>query len=119
MSNPRSVALIPAVRAFWRRPRHSHPSSSNTEHAFQKSKSLIRRILGSVRTGLGGLATITFFFFAVLYVFQNEVLLRAAKTMSNRLKRLSANIEMGNEEVNEADMKLLKGWRWQVLLWDY
>jgi hypothetical protein len=71
-----------------------------------------------VRAGLGGLATITFFIFAILYVFQNEVSLRAARTMSKRLKRLRAKIERGNEELNEADMKLINGWRWRVLLWD-
>lgn len=64
------------------------------------------------------MATITFFVFAILYVFQNEVSLRAARTMSKRLKRLSAKIERGNEELNEADMKLMNGWRWRVLLWD-
>ncbi|KUI63767.1 hypothetical protein VM1G_10489 [Cytospora mali] len=112
------AALIPAVRAFWRRPRRDHPASTNTEYAFLKSKSLIRRILHSIRTGFGGLASFTFFIFAVLYVFQNEVSLRVARTMSKRLKRLSGKIERGEEELNDADVKLLRGWRWRVLLWD-
>ncbi|ROW04563.1 hypothetical protein VMCG_04944 [Cytospora schulzeri] len=113
------AALVPAVRTLWQRPRHDHPSSSNTEYAFLRSKSLIQRILRSLRKGLGGLATVTFFVFAVLYVFQNEVSLRVARTMSKRLKRLSAKIERGDEELNEADVKLLRGWRWRVLLWDH
>lgn len=107
------------MRTVWRRPRHDHRASSSTEYAFLRSKSLIRRILSSVRSGLGSLAAVTYFVFAVLYVFQNEVILRVARTMSKRLKRLTAKIERGDEELSEADVKLLKGWRWRVLLWDH
>jgi hypothetical protein len=67
--------------------------------------------------GKSGLASMAFFVFAVLYVFQNEVALRVAKTVSRRLKRLSAKVERGDEEISEKDMELLKGWRWRVLLW--
>lgn len=111
-----SASLIPAVRTFWRRPKDDHDSSNDTEYAFRRSKSLIRRILDSVR-GFGGLATLSFFVFAVLYIFQNEVSLRVAKTVSKRLKRLAAKIEKGDEPVTLADLKLLSGWRWRVLLW--
>lgn len=106
------------MRAIWRRPSDDLESSNDTEYAFKKSKSLIRRILGSVH-GFGKLASFTFFIFAVVYVFQNEVSLRVAKTISKRLRRLSEKIERGEEEITEADIKLLKGWRWRVLLWNH
>jgi cob(I)alamin adenosyltransferase len=53
----------------------------------------------------------------VLYVFQNEVALRVARTVARRLKRLEAKVEEGREELTEADVKLLQGWRWRVLAW--
>lgn len=108
--------LIPAVRAIWKRPQHDSKSSNCTEYAFQKSKSLITRILGAVRSSFGGLASVAFFVFAVLYVFQNEVSLRVAKTVSKRLRKLHAKVERGDQEVTQADLKLLRGWRWRILL---
>jgi cob(I)alamin adenosyltransferase len=69
--------------------------------------------------GKGRLAAIAFFVFAVLYVFSNEVSLRVARTVSRRLKRLSAKIENGQEEIDEKDMKYLNGWRWRVLFWNH
>ena len=74
------------------------------------------RILDSVH-GKSGLASVAFFVFAVLYVFQNEVALRVAKTVSKRLKRLRDKVERGEEEISEKDVELLKGWRWRILLW--
>lgn len=111
-----SAVLVPAVRAIWKRPQHDSESSNSTEYAFRKSKSLITRILGAVRSSFGGLASVTFFVFAVLYVFQNEVSLRVAKTVSKRLKRLHAKVERGDQEITQADLKLLRGWRWRILL---
>lgn len=111
-----SAVLIPAVRAIWRRPRHDSESSNSTEYAFRKSKSLITRILGAVRSSFGGLASVTFFVFAALYVFQNEVSLRVAKTVSKRLRKLQAKVERGDQEITQADLKLLRGWRWRILL---
>lgn len=108
--------LVPAVRAIWKRPQHDSDSSNSTEYAFRKSKSLITRILSAVRSSFGGLASVTFFVFAVLYVFQNEVSLRVAKTVSKRLKRLHAKVERGDQEITQADLKLLRGWRWRILL---
>jgi hypothetical protein len=55
--------------------------------------------------------------FAVLYVFQNEVSLRVARTLSKRLERIAAKIEDGREEVTEDDVRLLQGWRWRVVAW--
>ncbi|KAJ0118803.1 hypothetical protein J7T55_013058 [Diaporthe amygdali] len=110
------AVLIPAVRAIWKRPQHDSKSSNSTEYAFRKSKSLITRILSAVRSTFGGLASVTFFVFAVLYVFQNEVSLRVAKTVSKRLKRLHTKVERGDQEITENDLKLLRGWRWRVLL---
>lgn len=63
------------------------------------------------------MAAVAFFVFAVLYVFQNEVSLRVGKTLAKRLKRLSAKLESGRDDIDENDMKLLSGWRWRVLLW--
>ncbi|KKY35250.1 hypothetical protein UCDDA912_g04795 [Diaporthe ampelina] len=110
------AVLIPAVRAIWKRPQHDSESSNSTEYAFRKSKSLITRILGAVRSSFGGLASVAFFVFAVLYVFQNEVSLRVAKTVSKRLRRLQAKVERGDQEITQADLKLLRGWRWRIIL---
>lgn len=90
-------------------------SSNDTEYAFKRSKSLISRILRSAH-GLEKLASFTFFIFAVVYVFQNEVSLRVAKTVSRRLKQLSVKMERGEEGITEKDVKLLRGWRWRVLV---
>ncbi|GKT85867.1 hypothetical protein Ct61P_03717 [Colletotrichum tofieldiae] len=87
-----------------------------TEYAFWRSKALVARIKDSL-LGRNSFASIAFFVFAVLYVFTNEVSLQVAKTVSKRLKRLSAKIERGDSEVVEQDMKLLEGWRWRVLMW--
>lgn len=58
-----------------------------------------------------------FFVFSVLYVFQNEVSLRVAKTVQKRVKKLVGRFERGDADLDEKDMKLLEGWRWRVLLW--
>jgi hypothetical protein len=52
-----------------------------------------------------------------MYVFQNEVTLRVARTVAKRLKKLSSKVERGEEDLSEDDLKLLQGWRWNVLLW--
>ncbi|KAK1759196.1 hypothetical protein QBC47DRAFT_371260 [Echria macrotheca] len=119
------ATFIPAVRAIFRRPASSSKdrgtdpalgmAANDTEYAFRRSKSLISRILGSVHRP--GLATLAFFVFAVLYVFQNEVTLRVARTIGRRLKKLSAKVERGDEEVSEEDVKLLQNWRWRILMW--
>ncbi|KAI1109868.1 hypothetical protein F5Y14DRAFT_389292 [Nemania sp. NC0429] len=117
------AAIIPAVRKIFRRSSDDHVSTNDTEHAFRKSKSLIARILDSVHDGHGksgfasGIASVAFFVLAVLYVFQSEVSLRVARTVSKRLKRLVAKVENGVENVDERDLKVLNGWRWRVLLW--
>ena len=111
-----SASFIPLVKRLFRRPRHDDDESSNrTEYAFKKSKSLVARILAA--THRPGLGTVAFFVFAVLYVFQNEVSLRVARTVSKRLKRLVAKVEDGREELTEGDVKMLQGWRWRVLIW--
>lgn len=112
------ASFIPAVRKIFRRSEDDN-EANDTEYAFHKTRSLLERIRDSVtpssRTGF--LASMTLFVGAVLYVFQNEVTIRVARTMSKRLKRLSAKIEGGIEVLDEQDMKMLKGWRWRVLLW--
>lgn len=67
--------------------------------------------------GKGGFAGVAFFVFAVLYVFQNEVSLRVAKTVQKRVKRLTARVERGDPDIDDRDIKMLQGWRWRVLLW--
>ncbi|KAA8632488.1 hypothetical protein SMACR_03071 [Sordaria macrospora] len=114
--------FIPLVKSFFRPStvdkgaharEHKHKRGHNrTEYAFRKSKSLIDRILTQARRP--GLASLSFLVFAVLYVFTNEVSLRAAKTVSRRLKRLTAKVERGRE-LGEEDFKGLQGWRWGVL----
>ena len=67
--------------------------------------------------GRGGLASVAFFVFAVMFVFQNEVSLQVARKVSRQLKKLTTKLERGEGEVGEKEMKLLEGWRWRVLLW--
>ncbi|PKK51660.1 hypothetical protein CI102_2536 [Trichoderma harzianum] len=112
------ASFIPLVRKLFRRGTdvESRASSNNTEYAFRKSKGLLARIKDSV-LGHHRLASIAFFVFSVMYVFQNEVTLRVAKTMQKRLKKLSQRLEYGNQEIDEKDLKLLDGWRWRVILW--
>ncbi|KAF6824743.1 hypothetical protein CPLU01_10692 [Colletotrichum plurivorum] len=115
------ATFIPAVKRIFRRPSSEKSSevqttTNNTEYAFSRSKALLARIKDSL-LGRNSFASIAFFVFAVLYVFSNEVSLLVAKTVSKRLKRLSAKIERGDTEVAEGDMKLLDGWRWRVLMW--
>ncbi|KAK0621677.1 hypothetical protein B0T17DRAFT_509005 [Bombardia bombarda] len=109
------ASFVPIVKALFRRPKHERESSNDTEYAFRKSKSLVSRILDA--THKPGIATVAFFVFAVMYVFQNEVSLRVARTVSKRLKRLSTKVENGEDDINEDDLKLLQGWRWRVLMW--
>jgi hypothetical protein len=111
----RSASFIPIVRRMFRRsPRDEE--ANDTEYAFKKSRSLISRILDSVH-GKSGLASVAMFVLAILYVFQNEVSLRVARTMSKRLKRLTNKVEMGGHDLDSRDLDVLKGWRWRVLLW--
>lgn len=105
--------IIPMVRTLFRRPATSKETSNSTEYAFFRSKSLLGRIMDSVK-GMGGLASITFFVFSVLYVFQNEVSLRVAKTLGKRLRRLSHKVEDA-QQLDDRDVALLSGWRWRIL----
>lgn len=118
VNNIRSGAFIPMVRKIFKRGdnKESEEASNDTEYAFTKSKGLLSRIKGSI-FGSGGWATITFFVFAVLYVFQNEVSLRVAKTIQKRARKLMEKIESGQGDFEESDLKLLEGWRWRILLW--
>ncbi|KAI0482036.1 hypothetical protein GGR56DRAFT_166225 [Xylariaceae sp. FL0804] len=129
------ASLIPLVRKLFRRKSSSssssdHAATTDTEHAFRRSQSLIARILGSVRRGAGAggrLAAVAAFVLAVLYVFTAEVSLRVARTVSRRLRRLSARVERGagggggsgggDDGLREDDLRVLDGWRWRVLLW--
>lgn len=121
LHTPHRAAFIPAVKRIFRRPSSSSgqeaDTPSSTEYAFARSKTLLARILDSVR-GRSGLASLAFFVFAALYIFQNEVSLRVARTVSRRLRRLGGKIESGEGGgIDEKDLELLKGWRWRVLMW--
>ncbi|XXG95141.1 hypothetical protein Hte_001401 [Hypoxylon texense] len=109
------AAFIPAVRRIFRRS-SKDKEANDTEYAFKRSKGLISRILSSVH-GKSKIASVAFFVLSILYVFQSEVTLRVARTMSKRLKRLMAKVERGDQGIGEDDMKMLNGWRWRVLLW--
>ncbi|KID76511.1 uncharacterized protein G6M90_00g073820 [Metarhizium brunneum] len=112
------AAFIPAVRKIFRRnsDEDSRLSSNDTEYAFRKSKGLLS---GMKRAILGGgmLAKVAFFVFAILYVFQNEVTIRVAKTLNKRLRELTERVEGGDPDFNESDLRTFDGWRWRVLLW--
>lgn len=113
--SPASASFIPLVKRLFGRPKPDDEASNRTEYAFKKSRSLVARILASAhRPGLG---TLAFFVFAVLYVFTNEVSLRVARTLGKRLRRLAARVEDGREELTDADVGVLRGWRWRVLTW--
>lgn len=112
------ASFIPLVRRIFRRnsDKESNESANDTEYAFKRSKGIISYIKDSV-FGKGAFASMAFFVFAVLYVFQNEVSLRVAKTMQKRVRKLSARIERGDPDISDKDIKMLDGWRWRVLLW--
>ncbi|KAG6110193.1 hypothetical protein E4U13_005483 [Claviceps humidiphila] len=112
------AALIPAVRQIFRRgsDEDSHVSSNDTEYAFRRSKGLLSGIRRAILGG-GAFAKIAMFVFAVLYVFQNEVTIRVARTLNKRLKGLTERVERGDEDVSEADLRIFDGWRWRVVLW--
>ncbi|KAG5918470.1 hypothetical protein E4U42_006841 [Claviceps africana] len=112
------AAFIPAVRKIFRRgsDEESRVSSNDTEYAFRRSK----RLLSGLKHGLAGrgaFAMIALFVLAVLYVFQNEVTIRVARTLNKRLKSLTERVERGDDQVGEADLRVLDGWRWRVILW--
>ncbi|KAI0173242.1 hypothetical protein GGR52DRAFT_571752 [Hypoxylon sp. FL1284] len=109
------AAFIPAVRRIFRRS-SADREANDTEYAFKRSKGLIARILSSVH-GKSRIASVAFFVLSILYVFQSEVTLRVARTVSKRLKRLAAKVERGDQDIAPDDLKLLSGWRWRVLLW--
>lgn len=115
-----SASFIPLVRRIFRRQpddKVSKESSNDTEYAFRRSSRIVAYLKDAV-LGRGSWAKVAMFVFAVLYVFQNEVTLRVAKTLQRRLRRLTARIEEGaHSDLDEADLRVLQGWRWRVLLW--
>ncbi|TWU79070.1 hypothetical protein ED733_008638 [Metarhizium rileyi] len=112
------AAFIPAVRSIFRRnsDEESQLSSNDTEYAFRKSKGLLSGIKKAMLGG-GILAKVAVFVFAILYVFQNEVTIRVAKTLNKRLKKLTERMGSGDPNVDESDLRAFDGWRWRVLLW--
>lgn len=114
----RSAAFVPAVRRIFRRgsDEESRVSSNDTEYAFRKSKGLLSGIKNAILGG-GAFAKIAFFVFAILYVFQNEVTIRVARTLNKRLRKLTERVERGGDDISEADLRVFDGWRWRVMLW--
>ncbi|KAJ2974797.1 hypothetical protein NQ176_g5865 [Zarea fungicola] len=114
------ASFIPLVRRIFRRRNHDENDSkltatNDTEYAFQRAKSILSRIKDSV-LGRSGFASIAFFVFGVMYIFQNEVSIRVARTIQKRIKKLADRIQDGDDTVEERDLKALEGWRWRVLL---
>ncbi|KAG5913814.1 hypothetical protein E4U53_004764, partial [Claviceps sorghi] len=90
----------------------SQVSSNDTEYAFRRS----RRFLSGLKNALlgrGAFAKIALFVFAVLYVFQNEVTIRVARTLNKRLRSLTERVEHGDDDLSEADLRVFDGWRWR------
>lgn len=114
-----STAFIPAVRKLFRRgfDDESKTSSNDTEYAFRKSKDLLSRMRNGVLGGKTYLAGVAFFVFAVMFVFQNEVTYRVARTVHRRIKKLCNKIEYDDPNIGDWDLDLLEGWRWRVILW--
>lgn len=112
------AAFVPAVRRIFRRgsDEESRVSSNDTEYAFRKSKGLLSGIKNAILGG-GAFAKIAFFVFAILYVFQNEVTIRVARTLNKRLRKLTERVERGGDDISEADLRVFDGWRWRVMLW--
>ncbi|KAJ2894325.1 hypothetical protein MKZ38_007721 [Zalerion maritima] len=115
------AGTIPIIKRFFHRPAKS--SASKTEYAYSKSQSMVSRILTMVKNA-GWTASIFVLVLAALYVFQAEVMIRVAKTVHKRLKRLVIKMEEGERlgrdgmvVMEDSDLKVLKGWRWRVLLW--
>ncbi|KAM3557822.1 hypothetical protein ARSEF4850_004887 [Beauveria asiatica] len=100
------ASFIPLVRRIFRRSNDedSKVASNDTEYAFQRSRNILTRIKDSV-FGVGRLASIGFFVFAVLYIFQNEVSLRVARTTQKRIKQLSDRIIAGDDTLEERDLR--------------
>ncbi|KAK0385648.1 hypothetical protein NLU13_6825 [Sarocladium strictum] len=111
------ASFVPLVRRIFRRndDEESQVSANDTEYAWRRATNLLARIRDSI-LGKGSLASIAFFVFAVLYVFQNEVKLRVARTLRKRVRKLCARIEAGDETVGDEDLKVFDGWRWRIVL---
>ncbi|KAI5861549.1 hypothetical protein GGS23DRAFT_611549 [Durotheca rogersii] len=135
------AAIIPLVRRLFRRPRqpqhqaHQAPRANATEHAFARSRAVAARVRAWLRAragwswtgsrlrglwrlvgrGAAAAAAAAAFVLAALYVFQGEVALRVARTVSRRLRRLAARVERGEQDVGPDDLAVLEGWRWRVL----
>lgn len=54
--------------------------------------------------------------FSVLNVLRNELVFRIGKNRFVQLGHLYQNIENGSEDVDQADLDLVRGWQWNFLL---
>ena len=51
----------------------------------------------------------------MLFIFQNEVKLRVARTIRKRVRKLCARLEAGDETIEDADLEIFDGWRWRIV----
>lgn len=58
------------------------------------------------------------YFLAVMYVVQNELSIKAARTVQGDLERLRAKVDEGRDVITEEDIETLRGWNWRVLFWE-
>lgn len=114
-SNIHSVSFIPIVRRIFRRPANTSVAGNDTEYAWHRAAALLQRIKEGI-LGNGSFAIIASFVAAVLYVFQNEVKLRVARTIRKRVRKLCARLEAGDETIGDEDLKVFDGWRWKIVL---
>lgn len=71
----------------------------------------MKRIRDGVWVGVVG--RVALFVLGVLVVFHNEVVLRVARTVARRVRRLCERVEGGGWD---GSVLVLEGWRWRVLL---
>ncbi|KAL5594334.1 hypothetical protein BROUX41_001274 [Berkeleyomyces rouxiae] len=114
-----SGSIVPIIKSVFRRIAKHYPrldAANDTEYAFKRSRTLTDYLKASV-AGRKRLAGVSMFLFAVLYVFQNEILLRVSRTMYKRVRRLHDKMVRGQHMVTQEDLTVMDGWRWRVISW--
>lgn len=113
--------ILPWIRSLfrippWRRRRRRGSDSADEYGAYVRSRGVFRQVLDWVGDfGGGALLSVALAVLGALWVFQNELLLGAAKNVMKRLKGLSVKVQSGTGEVGDEDLRDLEGWRWRVI----
>ncbi len=110
--------ILPWVRSLFRLPawlRRRDSDSADTYGAYVRSRSVFRQVLDWVSDYSGALLSVVLAVLGALWVFQNELVLGAAKRVMKGLKRLSVKVQGGAGEVDDEDLRDLEGWRWRVI----